>query len=237
MPTTVIGSFIAGLALALGHHCFYNSLAGQPVIDDEYYQQLNKGVGTTFAYLMRAALVITIGSTYWQIFWDALHRKTLTISTIDSPAGVLGALQDLINPTIFKASPLLIALAVLSWLVPFVAIVAPVTLTISPSVLTNQYSTTLQTPDFSHRAALAIVNYLNLGHIDPLEFPSDLVTSLYSGWNRDLLRLLMASVYEGRLPVFSSPAENSSYLQNWLGPAIQCQSIPISILSNYTPAM
>jgi hypothetical protein len=198
---------------------------------------LNKGIGTTFAYLVRAALVITIGSTYWQIFWDTLHRKTLTVSTIDSLAGVLGALQEFFNLTIFKASPLLVALAVLSWLMPLVAIVPPVTPTISPSILTNQYSTTLQTPDFAHRAAFAIVNDKYLGYNDPLSAPSYSVASSYSGPNRDLLRLMMGSVYEGALPVFSSQAENSSYSQNWLGPAVQCQSIPTSIVSNFTPAM
>lgn len=134
----------------------------------------------------------------------------------DSLAGVLGALQEFFNSTIFKASLLLVALAVLPWLVPFVAIVPPVTLKISSSVLTNQYNTTLQTPDFSHRAAFAIVNDLNLGHVDFLEFLSDLVTLLYLGPNSDLLRLLMVSIYEGGLPVFSSIAENSSHSQNWL---------------------
>lgn len=72
---------------------------------------------------------------------------------------------------------------------------------------------------------------------DPLAPESASMSSSYSGPNRDLLRLMMASVYEGGLPVFSPPAENSSYSQTWFGPAIQCQSIPTSILSDFTPAM
>lgn len=133
VPTTIVGSFLADLALALGHHFFYESLAGQPISDDEYYQLLNKGIGTALAYLVRAALVISIGSTYWQIFWDALHRTTLRVSTVDSLAGILGAIHEFFDFSIFTASPLLVALAVVSWLMPFVAIVPPVTLTMRPS--------------------------------------------------------------------------------------------------------
>jgi len=210
VPTTIVGSFLAGLALALGHHFFYESLAGQPVSDDEYYQLLNKGIGTALAYLVRAALVISIGSTYWQIFWAALHRTTLRVSTVDSLAGILGAINEFLDFSIFSASPLLVALAVVSWLMPFVAIVPPVTLTISPSIFTNQYKATVQAPDFAHRAAFAIVNDKYLSFDDPLASEAASMSSSYSGPNRDLLRLMMASVYEGALPVFSPPAENSS---------------------------
>ena len=60
--------WLFAFALAFGHHFFYNSLVSQPVSDDGYDQLFNKGIGTAFAYLMRAALVICIGSTHWQIF-------------------------------------------------------------------------------------------------------------------------------------------------------------------------
>ena len=236
VPTTIIGSLLVGLALALGHHFFYNSLVGQPVSDDGYDQLLNKGIGTAFAYLVRAALVICIGSTYWQIFWDALHRQTLKVSTVDSLAGVLGAVYEFLNFSIFAASPVLVALAIVSWLMPFVAILPPVTLTISPSIFTNQYSTFLQAPDFTHREAFAIIENKYL-YNDSSASTSVSMSSKYSGPNPDLMRLTMASVYEGELPVFSSPAANSTYSHTWFGPTIQCQSISTSILSDFTSAM
>ena len=237
MPTTIVGSFLAGLALTIAHHLFYNSLSGQPVGDDENHQLLIKGVGTALAYLVRAALLITIGSSYWQIFWDALHRKTLTVSTIDSLGNVLGALQEFSNLTILKASPLLVALAVLSWLMSFVAIVPPVTLTISPSTMTNQSNITLQVPDFSDKAAFSIVNNETPDSDDLHGESSPLMAPTYSGPTRHLMRLMMASAYNEGLPVLPPPAENSSYSQSWIGPAIQCKSIPTSILSKFTPAM
>ncbi|KAI4210070.1 MAG: hypothetical protein LQ351_007060 [Letrouitia transgressa] len=211
----------------MGHHLFYNSLDGQPISANSFHQSLSKAIGTTLAYFVRTALVIAIDSSYWQIFWDTLHHKTLTVSTIDSLAGVLGAFHELLNPAILKASPLLVALAVLSWLIPFVAIVPPVTLSISPSIFTDTSNMTLQAPDFSNRAAFAIINEKHSG-------PSN--SFIYAGPNRDLMRLLMVSAYNEEFPVLPPPAQNSSYSQSWFAPAVKCLPIPHDILSDFKPA-
>ena len=186
---------------------------------------------------MRAALVITIGASYWQIFLDVLHRKALRVSTIDSLAGVLGALQEFFNLTILRASPLLVALAVLSWLMLFIAIVPPVTLTISPLNWTNQFNTTWHTPDFSNVAAFSIMNNETSGFEDSKRQSSLSMAPTYSGPSRHLVRLLTATAYNGQLPILPKPAENSSYSQNWIGPSIKCQPIRASILSLFKPAM
>lgn len=65
----IILAFVAGLAFALGHHAFYDSLDGQPVADHLFNQQINLAVGQAFAFLVRASLVISVGASYWQVFW------------------------------------------------------------------------------------------------------------------------------------------------------------------------
>jgi hypothetical protein len=130
VPATIIGSFAASIALAIGHHFLYHNLDGKRVDRVAYDQQINLAIGTAFSFLVRSALVTAIGTSYWQLFWITLHRKTLMLSTVDSLAGLLGAPQEFLNLNAIRASPTLVSLALLSWLIPFAAVIPPATLSV-----------------------------------------------------------------------------------------------------------
>lgn len=135
-PTTIVISFIGGVALAVGHHLFYRSLNEQIVEHASFSQQVNTGIGTALAFLVRHALMLAVGASYWQIFWATLSRKNLSVGVIDSLAGILTAVQEFTNTQAIKAQPLLVLLALLSWLLPLPAIVPPGTLSVQ-AVLAN----------------------------------------------------------------------------------------------------
>lgn len=67
-PASILLTFLVGLAFALGHHYFYRSLDGMGVSTAAFDQEYNIGIGTAFAFLVRACLVIAVGDTYWQVF-------------------------------------------------------------------------------------------------------------------------------------------------------------------------
>lgn len=90
VPSTITISFVAAIFLASGHHLFYRSLDGALVHRALFSQQFNVGIGTTFAFLVRALLVLSMGTTYWQIFWRTLRARILTVSSIDSLFSLLG---------------------------------------------------------------------------------------------------------------------------------------------------
>lgn len=65
-PTIIVVALLAALAFAISHHVFYTSLHKQPVETDDrlFTQQINIAIGTGFAFLFRASLVIAVGASY-----------------------------------------------------------------------------------------------------------------------------------------------------------------------------
>lgn len=75
MPSLMVGSLLAGISFAIGHHIFYSKLKDQTVRGDGYKiigtqlsdQQFNTAVGTAFAFLVRTCLVLATTAAYAQI--------------------------------------------------------------------------------------------------------------------------------------------------------------------------
>ena len=137
-PTTIIVTFIFGLVCAIGYHLFCSSLDGKLVGVDNGLsnQQTNIAIGTAFAFLLRASLSVSVGVSYWQVFWrKVLYKgKALPVAHLDSLAGSLASIFDLLNLRVLLAYRSLALLAVLSWLVPFAALLPPATLTVKMSL-------------------------------------------------------------------------------------------------------
>jgi hypothetical protein len=80
----LLGAFFSGVAAALGHHLFYQSLNGHSVGMSFFEQQLNSDLGTGFAFLVRALFVIAIGTAHVQLLWNSFTAGPSTVGTIDS---------------------------------------------------------------------------------------------------------------------------------------------------------
>ncbi|KAH0365643.1 hypothetical protein KCU65_g5949, partial [Aureobasidium melanogenum] len=236
VPTTLCTSFVTGVAFAVGHHCFYTRLDNQPVDDATLNQQYNTAVGTAFAFLARAALVIAITATYWQVFYAKLHHG-LTISTIDSLAGFLSNLKELTSINAGKTSPLLLTLALLAWLVPVAVIFPPATLTVVTTNATNTHGHVLQTPNYTNADAFATVF--------TYEFPGGIsatapahMAAVWNGPTSRLRRNLASVAYQGEIPSLQALATNSSYDIQFFGPAVTCQDLaPGPVIVNLTNAL
>lgn len=125
--TTTLGSLIAGLAFMLAHHLFYQSLHGNVVSDHPPFgfevsqQQLNVAVGTAFAFLAKACLVIAISVAFVQIFWHAISAQCMeaapTLERIDALHSALDNAFEMFNLRLWLMQPLLMTVAGLAWLV------------------------------------------------------------------------------------------------------------------------
>lgn len=127
-PTAMVASLIVGTLFALCHHLFYasldrkhasTSLQGYHVLGtDVSIQQLNTAVGTAFAFLVRACLMLSISIAYFQILiWNVGKHETkgTTLAHLDV---MTSALQDLVSLASFKTwwrHPWLWVLAVVAW--------------------------------------------------------------------------------------------------------------------------
>ena len=127
IPAMMTGAIVAGGLFAIGHHLFYQSLAGQPVSDGTFLysavskQQVNIAIGTALAFLVKACLVFAIGVAFIQLFWSASHTfnaaRTPTLSRLDSTYGAQHNLWTVLNPALWWRHPLLLAVAAIAWYV------------------------------------------------------------------------------------------------------------------------
>ena len=229
----IILAFIAGLAFALGHHAFYSSLDGQTVDDHLFNQQINLAVGQAFAFLVRASLVISIGASYWQVFWGTVLHRTLAVSQADVLAGMLGSVLDLLDLKASRTRPLLVVLALLSWMVPLASILPPATLSVHSTTTPEYEQGSVPIPRFDGTdMAILPVDVDNDTSKEHLTY-----VTLYQRPTRQLLRLATATAYQGAVPDLRTAYYNSTYMVHFPGPAMRCQVVPEDLLHDFNEPM
>jgi hypothetical protein len=248
-PTVIILAFVAGLAFALGHHAFYRNLDGQSVDDHLFDQQTNLAAGHTFAFLVRACLCIAIGVSYWQIFWGMLLRGTFAISHVDALTGLLGSVLDMANFRALKNRPVLVVLALSSWLIPLASILPPATLSVQITPITEFAYPHMPIPRFTYTMASTYDQFNAFQSADRYDRTGDASTNPYgrtkSGGaqvtyytkpTRRLSRLATSTAFRGTLPFQQTVQPNSTYNLTFVAPAMQCQLTATDILQQFNNA-
>ena len=92
VPAKMLALFATGIALAIGHHCYYHSLAGTEVLStanqastwDTNRQEWKIRFGTAFAFLAKTCLASSVAIAYTQHIWASCRRKAYSISGLDA---------------------------------------------------------------------------------------------------------------------------------------------------------
>lgn len=126
-PTSSVGSLTAALAFMVAHHLFYRSLQGTSVSDDAPFgfevsqQQVNIAIGTAFAFLAKACMVIAISVAFVQIFWHGINARSMdaapTLERIDAVYTSMDNAFEMFNFRTWVAHPELMLVAGLAWFV------------------------------------------------------------------------------------------------------------------------
>jgi hypothetical protein len=127
-PTLMVASLIVGILFALGHHLFYasldrkhapTSLEGHSVLGTYVStQQFNIAVGTTFAFLVRASLMLSMSIAYFQILMWSVGKygtKGTKLGHLDVMTSALQDLVSLASFTTWRRRPWLWVLAIVAW--------------------------------------------------------------------------------------------------------------------------
>jgi len=237
-PTVIILSYSASLAFAIGHHVFYTTLDQMSVDDNLFGQQTNIAIGTAFAFLFRACLVLATCTSYWQVFWATALRNTLTISNMDALAGVLSSLLDFISTTTFFRNPGLAALALLAWVVPFASLLPPATLSVLSAATTNNTYSHVPVPHFAN-ITMADYNYRSFAGDKFSGIEGGLKSTnvdMYLNPTFQLSRLATTTAYRGTVPDHRTPHANSTYEIEFSAPAVQCQPASRAIIQGFNKA-
>jgi hypothetical protein len=237
-PTIILLSYAASLAFAIGHHVFYTSLDRISVDENLFDQQTNIAIGTAFAFLFRANLVLATCTAYWQVFWATALRNTLTISSMDALAGVLGSLLDFANVKTFFRNPGLAVLALLAWIVPFASLLPPATLSVLPAATTNNTYMPVPVPYFAD-ASMAAFTYSLVAENKFSGLEGGLESTMVDWYTKPTLqlsRLVATTAFRGAIPDHQTSHPNSTYELQFNAPALQCQSSTVDIMWEFNRA-
>ena len=98
----MLGLFLLGLLVAVGHHVFYSYLDTRKLQDVRLPQAWVIRMGNAIAFLFRVSLVDAIGVVYAQGFWGFVRRKDIQIESLDAMFGVLSNPLLLLNRELFR---------------------------------------------------------------------------------------------------------------------------------------
>lgn len=123
----MLGGLLFGIAFAVGHHFFYNSLNGKAVSDNEStvlgnglsQQQMSLAGGSAFALLARASLVYAVTVAFVQLFWkdvtDARRTPVATFSRLDNISHATNNLLVLLKVPLWPRYWFLLLVAMTTW--------------------------------------------------------------------------------------------------------------------------
>ncbi len=103
--------FVLGILVAIGHHIFYQVLAGREASNQ--LQMLR--YGTVLAYFAKVCLAGSIIIAYRQRLWLTMRSKTLYVSTIDGLFEVVEDLTGLFNLEVWTRAKVAGLMALFIW--------------------------------------------------------------------------------------------------------------------------
>jgi hypothetical protein len=125
-PCLAISCLLAGVLLAAGHDKFYTSLHDERTSDHRVMrnqfsgQQFNLAIGTTFAFLVRSALALSVSVAFCQLIWRVTrqgpttkHRPTL--ERLDAAYSATTNIFNMFHLPLWYRYPLLCSIALVSW--------------------------------------------------------------------------------------------------------------------------
>ncbi|KAK5635539.1 hypothetical protein RRF57_011251 [Xylaria bambusicola] len=231
-PVSIASSLLGGCLLAIGHHLYYNSLAGTLVEADRSVaghqfsgQQFHTAIGTAFSFVVRALLMFSITTAYVQTVWQAAkHTSKLNkLEDIDALFSALANILALRKVSVWNKYPLLLMIVLVGWLFPIAFIVPPATLFVKVAV--RNASALRDVPNFDFTS----LRYLK--DIPPafdISRPGDIqLYKVYTskGPNEEVRRIATSTAASGSILPIPPIATNSSWELDFYGPSIRCLQI------------
>ncbi|CAO1604955.1 hypothetical protein XANCAGTX0491_008495 [Xanthoria calcicola] len=234
-PGLMVASLIVGIIFALGHHLFYASLDRQPAATtlEDYgilgmhvsVQQLNTAVGTAFAFLVRACLMLSISIAYFQIFVWSVGTRRKQGSQLAHLDVMTSALNDLVSLASFGTwwqRPWLWLLAVVAWLMPLPSIITPATLSVA---IDFPPPTFMNVPNVGFSSLNLVAPLVGWGPTASGGGSKPGIHYLYAGPSFTVKRITGAVAAQGSILPVPAPSVNSTWDLDFDGPSLHCSPV------------
>ncbi|KAG8898030.1 hypothetical protein FRC01_011057, partial [Tulasnella sp. 417] len=151
-----VAFLVIGTMLAIGHHLFYDWVDGRAVGSSPSVPQVWViRVGTAFAFAFHTILAACLGFVICQLLWFTTRRNFLSLNDINTL--YLVERRDLVSTILSNAirrAPLLVAVTLLSFLLPVASVFTPASLGVSNANLNTEGPCVVSAGDFSSASGL-----------------------------------------------------------------------------------
>lgn len=240
-PALMIGLFVVGIVMAVGHHFYYQSLDGA-IVSSDTRQEWALRVGTAFAFLTHASLVASAGTAYAQRLWVTVKRKQFRVGALDHIFSLQSNPFSFLSWEVLSRAKLLCLLGVCIWYVfvfsslrkarrlnllgfrclPIASVFTPATLSVVGGFVTDIRTMNVPYPDYTIDMASNWANFEGVGNL--------------AGPTPEVSRITAAMLTSMAVLPFTAPHPNSSYSLKYYGPSFKCQNLSTAISSNTATA-
>ncbi|KAK6510469.1 hypothetical protein TWF506_009575 [Arthrobotrys conoides] len=128
---SMLGSLVAGVAVAVGHHFFYLSHDGH-IVGTSADQEWVLRIGTGLTFLVRFFYSFSLGIVLVQVFWGSFQNTLgTTMGTADRAFEIRTNPAALFDLGFWAFSPMMVFHGIVYWLLPLALVIAPSSLTIT----------------------------------------------------------------------------------------------------------
>ncbi|CAF9912660.1 MAG: hypothetical protein GOMPHAMPRED_007723 [Gomphillus americanus] len=206
-------SLLSATILAILHDRMNRSLNGNTVDSNgPWNQQWTSRYATALAFLIRMFFVTCVGTAFVQRQWLNLstYQQAIRVQNLDVLSNALATPFSLFSHLAWLRNPLLLTIALISWTLPFAAVVTPGTLSVEPRPYT--YS--------ANRSALRLSgDDLFLVWV-PGQLSEPEVAYLRPSPRLSSLAFTVATA--SQILSMKSNIANQTYFMNFTGPALKC---------------
>ena len=117
-PFTISGGLFVAISTAAIHYYYGYQLNGR-FVDESIPQSWNTALSVVFAHVFATALATSVSTSYTQLLWWYLRRRSLSVSRIDALFSLNFSALNLCRLSLLKTTPVLWSCALL---IPFISI-------------------------------------------------------------------------------------------------------------------
>ncbi|KAI9853104.1 MAG: hypothetical protein M1838_001605 [Thelocarpon superellum] len=202
-------SLLMGILFAIIHHLYYSYWDSREVASDNQQKWVIRG-GTVFAFCFKTALAMGAAVAYTQYLWLSLRAKSHNADRINTMFTVLTNALHFRHLATWTEVPVLAGMAIITWMLPLAAIIAPGTMIVNTVLLDNMQHILVPQFNFDNWQAFgtAAVPFGGFDRADP-----------------DLVRLALSSASSESILIIPPPAPNATYSSNFSAPALVCSPV------------
>lgn len=149
-PFTIFGGLFVAISTAAIHYYYGHQLDGR-FVDESIPQSWNTALSVAFAHVFATALATSVSTSYTQLLWWFLRRRSLSVSRIDALFSLNSSALNLYRLSLLKTTPALWFCGLLIPLISIATIFPPGSLVVQQLPYTYDRPTYVSTIDVKYR--------------------------------------------------------------------------------------